>query len=454
MLTTTILASSLLLLIPSMSKKTRWLFSTLRLIFCSFISIHLIYSPITSPSYLSYQSTMDSIRAPLVLLTFWVSALILLARQTTLNNSKSPKWFVFYIIILNLILVLTFSTNNLLLFYIAFERSLIPTLLLILGWGYQPERLQAGIYLMIYTITASLPLLIRLIILTSINNHLSISLQIMPPQLTHSLSTLWWLITLLAFIVKIPLYLVHLWLPKAHVEAPVAGSIILAGILLKLGRYGILRMTYLFQKINYLLTPLISRIALWGACITRLICLRQTDLKSLIAYSSVGHIGLLTAGIISNTSWGWNRALTLIIAHGLCSSALFALANITYESTHTRNLYLTKGLLALFPNLTTLWFIASASNMAAPPSINLIREIILITRSLFSSRILWIPLSVIRFLAAAYSLLLYSSTQHGSPLNYSNPLNLLNPSNYTTIILHLIPLYTLITKPEIITLWL
>lgn len=451
MLTTTILRLSLLLLLPF--SKNSWIYSTLRLILSSFISIHLIYSPMLNPFYMSYQALVDSIRSPLILLTFWVSALILLARQTTLNNSKSPKWFIFYIIILNSILVLTFSTNNLLLFYIAFERSLIPTLLLILGWGYQPERLQAGIYLIIYTITASLPLLIRLIILRSINNHLSIRIQMTTPYLNLSLSSLWWLITVAAFIVKMPLYLVHLWLPKAHVEAPVAGSIILAGILLKLGSYGLLRITYLFQRINYLLTPLISRIALWGACITRLICLRQTDLKSLIAYSSVGHIGLLTAGIISNTSWGWNRALTLIIAHGLCSSALFALANITYESTHTRNLYLTKGLLALFPNMTTLWFIASAANIAAPPSINLLREIILISSSLFTSTITLIPLSVISFLAAAYSLLLYSSTQHGSPLNYSNPLNLLNPSNYTTITLHLIPLYIIITKPEIITLW-
>jgi len=119
-----------------------------------------------------------------------------------------------------------------------------------------------------------------------------------------SLINLWWFTTVIAFIVKIPIYLTHLWLPKAHVEAPVAGSIILAAILLKLGSYGLLRVRIIFIWANRFLVSIFVSISMWGACITRFICIRQNDIKSLIAYSSVGHIGLLISGVMSNQIWG------------------------------------------------------------------------------------------------------------------------------------------------------
>ena len=158
----------------------------------------------------------------------------------------------------------------------------------------------------------------------------------------------------MAFLVKLPLYSTHLWLPKAHVEAPVAGSIILAGILLKLGVYGLLRV---YSSIPHLPTSLffiIVPLSLVGAVMTSLICLRQTDFKALIAYSSVGHIGLLAGGLFSSFLWGWQGALTIRVAHGLCSSGLFALANILYLTANTRSLFLIKGLQAYFPTIT-MW---------------------------------------------------------------------------------------------------
>lgn len=393
----------------------------------------------------------DLISTVLIILTLWTTTIIIIARYKIIITNQSKSTFIVNILILNSILIFTFILNNFLIFYIFFEASLIPTLILILGWGYQPERLQAGSYLILYTITASLPLLISLIYIYIINNTLSIYTLIFSPRLNFL--HLWWLISITAFIVKIPLYIFHLWLPKAHVEAPVAGSIILAGVLLKLGSYGLLRLSSPFNWVNTTIAAIVARIRIWGAVITAIICLRQTDLKSLIAYSSIGHIGLLTAGTLSCTKWGWNGSLAIILAHGLCSSAMFSIANITYETTHTRSLFINKGFLSIFPAITFWWFILSACNIAAPPRFNLFSEITLLTSILSLSSFMAPIIAIVGFLAAAYSLVLYTTTQHGTVPRFSNPTNQIVPRNYLIIMLHVTPLILIIIKPEIFSFW-
>nr|YP_010956506.1 NADH dehydrogenase subunit 4 [Ogcocephalus parvus]WMY89599.1 NADH dehydrogenase subunit 4 [Ogcocephalus parvus] len=400
---------------------------------------------------------VDTISAPLIILTCWLLPLMVLASQNHMTSEpvNRQRIFLTLLVLLQFLLTLAFGATEFIMFYVMFEATLIPTLMLITRWGSQKERLNAGSYFLLYTLITSLPLLVSLLLLQNTIGSLSLlTLNCSPPLHMSAWSDkLWWAGFLLAFLVKMPMYGTHLWLPKAHVEAPVAGSMILAAVLLKLGGYGLIRVITILEPLTQNLSYPFIILSVWGIVMTSAACLRQTDLKSLIAYSSVSHMGLVVGGIFSQTTWGLAGATALMIAHGLTSSALFCLANIQYERTHNRTMLLARGLQSAMPLLTAWWLIATLANLGLPPFPNFLGEIMAII-ALYE----WSPFTLIltgagTVITAAYSLYMFLMSQRGQTPSHLMALEPVTTREHLLMMLHLGPLMLLVLKPELICGW-
>nr|YP_003345030.1 NADH dehydrogenase subunit 4 [Pseudotrapelus sinaitus]BAI52997.1 NADH dehydrogenase subunit 4 [Pseudotrapelus sinaitus] len=431
-------------------KNTLFTLTTLYAMINALLATQLFHLPMnTGTSLINQHFFADKTSSPLIMLSYWLLPVMIMASQNHLKKEPygRKQFFLTNMVLLQTLMAMTFFSSNTLMFYILFEATLIPTIIIITRWGNQTKRLLASTYFIYYTTVGSVPLLIAILFTTNYA-HSNFLLYPMQKMSTLGHDMLWMALTL-AFLVKMPLYGLHLWLPKAHVEAPIAGSMVLAAVLLKLGGYGIIRMSPLYPKNTWLFYPVVAT-ALWGILMTGMTCLRKTDLKALIAYSSVGHMGLVVSSTLIQTPNSTPAAVLLMVAHGLTSSMLFCLTNMLYERTNTRTLLSTRGMHSITPPLTNFWLIASLTNLALPPSINFIGEIQIMT-TLYN----WSPITITltatgTIISAIYSLQMFMGTQHGLLSKDSKEVYPAAERELLILALHGLPMALLTINPQLI----
>jgi len=345
-----------------------------------------------------------------VLLTTFLF-LIVIMTSFSYNYRLKEKFILLFF--LELLLCNSFLAIDLLVFYLLFESVLIPMFLLIGIWGSQKNKIFAAYQLFLYTLAGSFFFLVGIIIIYTLYGSGNIFF-LKSIKFDFKLESLLFLLFLISFSVKIPMFPFHLWLPKAHVEAPTTGSVLLAGVLLKLGSYAFLRFSlFLFPNASLYFAPLVMSLAMLSIIFSSFSTVRQIDLKRIIAYSSIAHMNFLVGGLFSNNLQGISGSLLLQIAHGLSSSALFICIGVLYERYHTRNLYYYRGISSVMPLFSIMFFIFNLANLGFPGTLNFVSEFLLIV-GIFNYSIIFGLLSLIGvFYSVIYSMVLISRVLFG-----------------------------------------
>jgi proton-translocating NADH-quinone oxidoreductase chain M len=338
---------------------------------------------------------------------------------TSWENEKEIKFRLLCLLLIEFFLIVTFSSLNIFLFFIAFEAVLIPMFIIIGLWGSNVRRIKASYYFFIYTFFGSIFILFAILFLYTQYGTLNYY-TLRHLDISFSNQIVLWICLFLPFAIKAPIFPFHVWLPEAHVEAPTDGSILLASLMLKLGIYGMLRFLIpLCPDANIYFLPISYTILLVGLVYTSITTLRQTDLKRIIAYSSVAHMTYVVLGIITYNYQSIQGAVVLMLAHGLTSAGLFFLIGTIYNRTHTRLLNYYSGVVSVMPLFTVFIFLFCVANFSLPLTFNFIGEFIIIL-GLFQQNLFVAIFSTISiFLSLLYSMWFFNRISFANlQLNY------------------------------------
>ena len=324
------------------------------------------------------------------------------------------KEYIIALLLIDLFLLFVFSALDLLLFYIFFEAILIPMYLMIGVWGSRERKIRAVYLFFFYTLFGSLLMLVGLLYIYSVVGTLNLE-YLLTYNFTFEEQCWLWLAFFLSFASKVPMFPFHVWLPEAHVEAPTVGSVLLAGILLKLGVYGFLRFSLtLFPLASLFFSPMVYLLSVLGVIYASLCAIRQTDLKRIIAYSSVAHMNLVTLGIFSFNTIGLEGSILQSISHGFVSGAMFLLVGVLYDRYHSRFLYYYGGLVHMMPVYAVLLLIFTMANIALPGTSSFVGEFLLLTGIYKTNIVAAIVGALGVILCGAYSLWLYNRIIFGN----------------------------------------
>ena len=347
----------------------------------------------------------------LLLTTMLIPICILLSWSSV---KKDLKEYLIAFLLLEFFLILVFGILDLLLFYIFFESVLIPMFLIVGVWGSRERKILASYYFFLYTLFGSVIMLLAIVYI-----YYQVGTTDYEMLLTFSFSKLeqkfLWFAFFLAFAGKVPMLPVHLWLPEAHVEAPTAGSVILAGVLLKLGTYGLIRYSIpLFPNASFFFTPFVYTISIIGIIYTSFTAIRQSDFKRIIAYTSIAHMNLVIIGIFSFNIIGIEGAIFQSLSHGFVASALFLVIGIVYDRYHTRIVKYYSGLASVMPIYISIFLFFTMANISFPGTSSFVGEFLILTGSFkCSTSVAFLGATGI-ILGGAYSLWLLNRIAFGN----------------------------------------